>query len=112
MPSANWCRKEEVFAVLFLDSQCGFLGFDKLFRGSINQSHVPPRAIARRMFELNAEKMVFVHNHPSGSLKPSTEDLYLTKKFIDLFKMLDCQVVDHIIVSPIGAYSFVESGDM
>lgn len=114
----DYCRlqlgseKEEVFAVLYMDSNLRMLSFDKLFRGSIAESSVPPRAIARRLFELNASKMILVHNHPSGIVKPSDADIDITKNLSDLFAQLDCKVVDHIIVSEVDALSMAEKGLM
>lgn len=114
----DYCRlqigaeKEEVFCVLFMDAQFRMLSFDKLFRGNATESNVYPRAIARRVFELNAVKMIFTHNHPSGEVKPSEADIKLTKSLSALFKELDCEVVDHIIVSGIDSYSMAEMGVM
>ena len=114
---ADYCRlqignePEEVFGVLFMNNQFEMLSFDKLFRGSVTEASIPPRAIARRMFELNASRMVLTHNHPSGDVTPSKADIAITEKFKGLFKEFDCQVVDHIIVSGKSAYSMVERGD-
>lgn len=105
-------EKEEVFAILFMNTQLELLSFDKLFRGSISESTVPPRAIARRVFELNAATMILCHNHPSGSVIPSRSDLEMTTKLKELFKQLDCQIIDHVIVSAIGSYSMAENGDL
>ncbi len=112
----DYCRlqlgaeKEEVFAVMFLNSQLELLSFDKLFRGSITETVIPPRAILRRAFEVNAAKMILTHNHPSGNVTPSTSDILITKKFMSLFQEFDCEVVDHIIVSAVDSVSLVELG--
>ena len=56
--------------------------------------------------------MIFVHNHPSGTLTPSDHDINLTKTMIDAAKTVNLRIVDHIIVSNRDTYSFVENGLM
>ncbi len=67
-------EKEEVFCMIFLDSQHRILSFDTLFRGSVHQANVYPRVVVRRALEVNAAAGIMVHNHPSGWGKPSDAD--------------------------------------
>lgn len=112
----DYCRlqlgaeKDEVFAVLFMDNSLRLLKFERFFTGTVNQSAVYMRPIARRMLELNACKMILVHNHPSGITKPSESDIKLTRDFKKVFDALDCQIVDHIIVSALEVTSMANSG--
>ena len=53
--------------------------------------------------------MILIHNHPAGSINPSYEDIYMTNKFISIGRMMDIEVIDHIIVGKDGYYSFLES---
>lgn len=114
--TVDYCRlqlgmeKDEVFAVLFMDNHFKMLSFEIFFRGTVNQSGVFMRPIARKMLELNAAKMILVHNHPSGDTTPSNADINITREFKKIFDALDCQVVDHIIVSSTGSYSMMEKG--
>lgn len=101
---------DEVFSVLFLDTQLRLLSFEKMFRGTVNQAQAFARPILRRAFELNAARMILAHNHPSGRLTPSDADIEITQQFNRLFKALDCPIVDHIIVTAESALSFVERG--
>jgi len=105
-------EKEEVFCMLFLDSQHCILSFDTLFRGSINQANVYPRVIVRHALEVNAAAGIMVHNHPSGSGKPSPEDIRLTERIKSALDLIDVRALDHIIVSPEETMSFAEEGLM
>ena len=67
--------KEEIFKVIYLNSANVVLAAEDLFKGTVDQSAVYPREIIKRAFELNASGLIFVHNHPSGNLKPSEHDL-------------------------------------
>ncbi len=65
---------DEWFAVMFLTSQHRLIRFEKLFRGTVNASHVHVRVIARKALELNAAALILAHNHPSGIAEPSNAD--------------------------------------
>jgi len=69
-----------------------------------------PRIILKKALEHNAVNIVLCHNHPSGSLKPSRADEALTRKIKEAALLLDMTVVDHIIVSEDGYYSFADEG--
>lgn len=68
------------------------------------------RLALKRAFELNATTLILVHNHPSGSLIPSERDMKLTQKFKQAAKYVDLSVVDHLIVSEKGYFSFADKG--
>ncbi|HRG92265.1 MAG TPA: JAB domain-containing protein, partial [Chitinophagaceae bacterium] len=71
-----------------------------------------PRVILKKALEESAVNLILCHNHPSGSLKPSRADEQLTTKIRDAAKLLDIQVLDHIIVSERGYFSFADEGLM
>jgi DNA repair protein RadC len=102
-------EKEEVFAILFLDNYFGLLDFNKMFRGTINESSVHIRPIMRRIFELNAAKIIVCHNHPSGNINASAADIAITQVLKDALKLIDCPLQDHIIVSHDNTMSFAEN---
>lgn len=110
----SYCRlqmgleKDEVFGVLFLDNYNRLIEYHSLFRGTVNESSVYLRPIIRKIIELNAAKVIFTHNHPSGISKPSEEDIKLTNKFSAFLKEIDVQVLDHIIVTTTEAISMAE----
>lgn len=102
--------KEEVFKVIYLDSANVVLAAEDLFKGTVDQSAVYPREIIKMAFELNASGLIFVHNHPSGNLKPSKHDLSLNDKLVKACRAVDLTPLDHIIIGPTGYISLKEKG--
>ena len=100
--------KEEVFKVIYLNSANVVLAAEDLFKGTVDQSAVYPREIIKRAFDLNASGLIFVHNHPSGTLKPSKHDLSLNEKLVKACRAVDLTPLDHLIIGPIGHISFKE----
>jgi DNA repair protein RadC len=105
-------RAQEVFVVLFLDSQNRLIMADELFRGTLNQTAVYPREVVRRALELNAAAVILAHNHPSGVAEPSQADRVLTDALRSALRHLDMPVLDHIIVAGGNSYSFAEHGHL
>jgi DNA repair protein RadC len=105
-------RAQEVFVVLFLDSQNRLILADELFRGTLNQTAVYPREVVRRALELNAAAVILAHNHPSGVAEPSQADRVLTDALRAALRHLDMPVLDHIIVAGACSYSFAEHGHL
>jgi DNA repair protein RadC len=103
-------RPHEVFAVLFLDARNRLLAAEELFRGTLNQTVVYPREIARRALEHNAAAVIVAHNHPSGLAEPSQADRLLTDALRRALQCLDIPVLDHLIVAGGRRYSFAENG--
>lgn len=101
---------DEWFAVLFLTSQHRLIRYEKLFRGTIDSSHVHIRVVARRALELNAAALILAHNHPSGVAEPSNADQRITARVKDALSIFDVRVLDHVIVSPNEACSFAKRG--
>ena len=100
----------EVFAVLFLNRANKINHFEIISRGGITGTVADPRIILKKALEEDATSIVLSHNHPSGSLKPSKADEELTKKIKEAAKYFDIKVIDHIIVSEEGYYSFADDG--
>jgi DNA repair protein RadC len=105
-------RAQEVFVVLFLDSQNRLILADELFHGTLNQTAVYPREVVRRALELNAAAVILAHNHPSGVAEPSQADRVLTDALRAALRHLDMPVLDHIIVAAGCTYSFAEHGHL
>lgn len=103
-------RPYEVFAVLFLDSQNRLVAAEELFRGTLSQTAVYPREVARRALEHNAAAVILAHNHPSGVAEPSAADDALTRALKAALGQLDVPVLDHLIVAGNRCYSFAERG--
>ena len=97
---------EEVFKVIYLDGANVVLAADDLFKGTVDHAAVYPRDIIKRAFELNASGLIFIHNHPSGDLKPSQPDLSLKEKLNKACLAVDLTPLDHLIIGPAGYVSF------
>lgn len=102
--------KHEVFAVLFLDAHNRLLSYQPMFRGSLSQTMVYPREVAKTALALGADGVVLAHNHPGGSVKPSQADLHLTRTLRDALALVDVAVRDHIIVAQGQYLSMAEEG--
>ncbi|MFT3681614.1 MAG: DNA repair protein RadC [Ferruginibacter sp.] len=100
----------EVFAVLFLNKANKVNHFEVLSRGGITGTVADPRIILKKALETGATSIALCHNHPSGNLKPSRADEELTRKIKEAASYLDIAVIDHIIVSEEGYYSFADEG--
>lgn len=100
----------EVFAVIYLNKGQRLLEYQELSTGGITGTVVDVRNIARKAVELGATSVLIAHNHPSGNLQPSEQDKQLTKKIKQGLQVLDIALVDHIIISDEGYYSFQDSG--
>jgi DNA repair protein RadC len=100
----------EVFTVVFLDSQHQVLACEALFKGTIDQTTVYPRVLVQRTLELNATAVIFAHQHPSGCCEPSVADRALTERLRTALVTIDVKVLDHIIAGKGTPYSFAEAG--
>jgi len=95
----------EVFAVVFLNRANKIIS-----KGGITGTVADPRVILKKALEEDATSIVLCHNHPSGNLQPSRADEELTKKIKEAANYLDIKIIDHIIVSEEGFYSFADEG--
>jgi len=82
----------------------------QLSRGGITQTAVDLRLAFKRAFEIGATALILAHNHPSGGLRPSESDSQLTQKFTSAAKQVDLTVLDHLIISEKGYFSFADQG--
>ena len=103
-------RPHEVFAVLFLNSQNRWLGWEELFRGTLTQTSVYPREVVLRALHHQAAAVVLAHNHPSGSAEPSRADEALTQTLKSALALVDVRVLDHFIVTRDRTASMAEMG--
>ena len=103
-------REHEVFAVMFLDARTCLLRYEELFRGTLTQTAVYPREVAKRALELGCAAVVLAHNHPSGAAEPSRADEYLTQALKSALQLIDVRVLDHMVVGHGEVISFAERG--
>lgn len=100
----------EVFAVLFLNQGNRILDYKIISSGGISGTVVDSRIILKTALELGATAIILCHNHPSGNLKPSNADTSITQKIKAAALLMDIKLMDHIIVSNEGFYSFADDG--
>lgn len=94
----------EVFYMLLLNRNNKILGVHKVSEGGVAGTVVDPKIIFQSALLANASGIILCHNHPSGNLSPSSQDLDITRKIKEGGKILDISVNDHIIISPEGKY--------
>ena len=102
--------RHEVFAVIFLNRSNKINHFEIISEGGITGTVADPRIILKKALEEDAVNLILCHNHPSGSLHPSKVDEQLTSRIRDAARLMDITVLDHIIVSDGGYYSFADEG--
>jgi len=94
--------------ILLLNRANRVLGICEMSSGGIAGTVVDPRLIFVTALKANACAIILAHNHPSGNLTPSIEDKKMTNRLMDAGKLLDIEVLDHIIITSGGYYSFAE----
>ena len=106
-------KKQEYFYCLYLDNRNNLIERKLLFMGTINRSIVHPREIFKEAYLVSASKIICMHNHPTGDITPSMEDIRLTKSLIEIGKLQGISIADHLIMGDNSYYSFYdERGDM
>ena len=103
-------NNNEVFAVLFLNQANKIKNFKIMSKGGITGTVADPRIILKQALDEGATSLVLSHNHPSGNLSPSRADQELTQKIKQAASYFDIKILDHIIVSDEGHYSFADEG--
>jgi DNA repair protein RadC len=103
-------NNREVFAIVLLNQASHIIHFEVISEGGITATVADPRIILRKALEKEAVKLILCHNHPSGNLKPSRADKELTNKLCSAAALMEMQVLDHVIVSPTGYFSFADEG--
>lgn len=101
---------QEEFLVVYLDAANHIIKYKILFKGTCDASMVSPREVFKEAYLNISTKMILVHNHPSGNLVPSQADIQLTKRMIEISKIMNVQIIDHIIVASHGYFSFAKEG--
>lgn len=105
-------KKQEMFYALYFNNKQELIKEKLLFIGTINRSVVHPREVFKEAYLLSASSIVCMHNHPSGDVIPSIQDINFTKSLIEIGNVHGIAVVDHIIVSDKSYYSFYEDNKM
>lgn len=102
---------QEQFYAVYLDNQKRVIKEKLLFMGTLNYSMVHPREIFKEGLLVNAAAIICVHNHPSGDITPSLQDIKVTEKLREIGSLLNIPILDHLIIGN-GYYSFYENGNI
>ncbi len=105
-------KQHEIFVAVYLNRANKILHHEIISEGGITGTIADPRIVLKKALEQSATSIILSHNHPSGNLKPSMQDELLTKKIKEAAKYFDIEVLDHIIVSDEGYFSFADEGMM
>lgn len=100
---------QEAFYVLFLNRNNEVKSERMFFRGGVASTIIDPRLVYREAVHQLASGIILAHNHPSGNLTPSRADIESTKKLVAAGNLFDIHVLDHLIVSSTGYYSFLDN---
>jgi len=100
----------EVFGCLYLDTRHRIIGFERLFRGTIDGATVHPREVVKRALQHNAAALIVGHNHPSGVAEPSESDRGITRRLADALGLVEIRLLDHLVVSRSDHVSLAERG--
>lgn len=103
-------EERELFMCLFLNSQNQLIEARTMFFGTLTQTAVYPREVARAALQLNACSLIFAHNHPSGVCTPSPADRLLTRMLSEALELIEVRVLDHFVVGHNAILSFAEQG--
>jgi len=102
--------KKEHFAAFYLDTQSKLIERQIISIGTLNASLVHPREVFEPAVALHAASIIVAHNHPSGDLEESPEDLAVTRRLAEAGKIMGIEMIDHVIVAIAGFTSFKDKG--
>ncbi len=105
-------RKQEHFLSVSINGANEVMSVRVVSIGLVNKSHVHPREVFADVIAERASAVIVAHNHPNGDLKPSAEDIRITRRLKDAAAILGLKLLDHIIFNAKGYYSFVEEDEM
>jgi len=105
-------KKQEYFYCLYLDSKNNLIDKKLLFIGTLNKSIVHPREIFKEAYLLSASNIICVHNHPSGDVNPSKEDIRFTSNLVQIGLIQGIPILDHIIIGNDSYYSFFKNNNI
>jgi len=103
-------RKQEYFVCITLNGAGEVIETRVVTVGLLDSAQIHPREVFADALADRAAGVILVHNHPSGNLEPSPEDIAITRRLVEAGKLLGIEVLDHIIISPSGHLSLKERG--
>lgn len=103
-------HQQEHFIAIMLNGNHEIIDSKVITIGLLNRTVVHPREVFAPAIAMRAAAIAIAHNHPSGNLEPSDEDKSCTKRLVDAAQIVGIKILDHVIFSNIGYYSFLEHG--
>ena len=103
-------KDREEFLICLLDTANAFVGLSVVSIGGLAASIVEPRQVFKTAVLANAAAIILAHNHPSGNLEPSREDIRITRQLVEAGKLMSIPVHDHLIITTDGYTSLAERG--
>jgi DNA repair protein RadC len=100
----------ELFCIIYLDNRHRVIAFEELFRGTIDGTSVYPREVVKQALRNNAAAVILAHNHPSGVAEPSQADERITKRVKAALELIDCRLLDHVIIGNDTSTSLASRG--
>ena len=102
--------EQEEVRIMLLDSRNRLLGMSMIYRGTLNAANMRVAEVFKEAIRQNAASLLVVHNHPSGDPTPSTDDVFVTKELTKAGKLLDIEVLDHLVIAQNRYVSLKERG--
>lgn len=103
-------KKQEYFYCIYLNNKNEFIERKLLFMGTVNRSVVHPREVFKYAYLSSATGIICMHNHPSGDVTPSKDDIVFTKALVEVGRIQNIPILDHIIMGDEDYYSFNDHG--
>ena len=101
--------KQEKVIGIYLDNAKKLIAYKELFIGTVNGCLIHPREVFKYAVTLSASSIILVHNHPSGNLNPSKEDIRVTKEIKEIASKMNIPLLDHIIISDTNYKSIIDN---
>ena len=108
----NTMDDRETFIVLYLNRANQVLGYSVISQGGTSNTTVDIKMVIQTALLANASCIMLAHNHPSGNLRPSSDDNRITNRIIEAARLFDITVLDHIIITNESYYSFTDNGNI
>jgi DNA repair protein RadC len=100
----------ELFCCIYLDNRHRIIGFEELFRGTIDGTGVYPREVVKQALAVNAAAVILAHNHPSGVAEPSQADERITRRLKSALELVDIRLLDHLVIGDGASTSLASRG--
>lgn len=105
-------QTQEIFIILFMDAKNGLINYKIIYKGTSKNININPKEVFKEAYIHNASSIILVHNHPNGLCFPSKNDYVTTNNLLEISRLLEIPIKDHVILTNDNYYSFWENGDI